>query len=177
MLDAVLVTRIVVKTLVISSLRILNTPLPFKFCFSSSSANSLTFQGYSVVIAISAACSNAKQIKRNKNSDTDEMISSLFMGATGPLGPPAAIIANADGGDLISVVTRSTSGSNLPLRNGSSVLREFEVDAVLFLILFHSLLRIEGLSHVLVTAFELDAFLLSYCGKGEEILTMKNDIR
>ena len=86
------------------------------------------------------------------------------MGATGPLGPPAAIIANADGGDLISVVTRSTSGSNV--RNGSNVLREFEVDAVLFLILFHSLLRIEGLSHVLETAFELDAFLLSYCGKG-----------
>jgi len=163
----------VVKTLVISSLRILNTPLPFKFCFSSSSANSLTFQGYSVVIAISAAWSNAKQVKRNKNSDTDEIISSLFMGATGPLGPPPAIIANADGGDFMSVVTRSTIGRNL--RNGSDVLREFEVDAVLFLILFHSLLRIEGLLHVLDAACEFDSFLLSYCGKGRQIVTMKNE--
>lgn len=97
------------------------------------------------------------------------------MGATGPLGPPAAIIANADGGDLISVVTRSTSGSNL--RNGTNVLIECEFDAVLFLILFHSLLRIEGLLRVLETAFEVDAFRLSYCGEGRQILAMKNDMR
>ena len=114
MLDAVLVTRMVVKTLVISSFKILNTPRLFPFpplAFSSSSANSLTFHGYNVVIAISAAWSNAKAVKRNRNKETDVITCSRFMGATGPLGPPPAAIANANFGDRVRVNVISISGA------------------------------------------------------------------
>mmetsp|Transcript_28947 Transcript_28947/g.66276 ORF Transcript_28947/g.66276 Transcript_28947/m.66276 type:complete len:211 (-) Transcript_28947:520-1152(-) len=51
---AVEVTRTVVRTRVMSSLRILKGPS------CSSSANSRTFHGYSVVMAISAACRSAR---------------------------------------------------------------------------------------------------------------------
>ena len=102
MLAAVLETRIVVKTLVISSFKIANVPFLFDpaLSFCSSSANSLTFQGYSVVIAISAACKRAKAIKRMNQSEIAEMSCSRFIGKTGVLGPELGVIARIDLGRI-----------------------------------------------------------------------------
>mmetsp|Transcript_12880 Transcript_12880/g.18926 ORF Transcript_12880/g.18926 Transcript_12880/m.18926 type:complete len:230 (-) Transcript_12880:256-945(-) len=84
------VTRIVVNTRVISSLRILKVPRPFP-SFSSSSANSRTFHGYSVVMAISTACNNANAKNSPNHNDTDDMASLRFIGGTGPADPATAI--------------------------------------------------------------------------------------
>jgi len=91
------------------------------------------------------------------------MISSFFMGATGPLGDTPAAIANADSGDFVSAVMRSRIGRSL-LRNG----RDFwmDVDVVLSrLILFHSLWRMEGLLLLLEASNLCDEFLLILEGK------------
>jgi len=103
-----------------------------------------------VVIAISAACNNANTVNRNKKSDTEVMISSLFMGATGPLGDTPPPIANADSGDFASAVKSRRIGKSF-LRRGRDVLMDVD-DAVLFrllLTLFHNLLRMEGPSFLL----------------------------
>ena len=68
----------VVKTRVMSSFKILKTPLPPVFCFSSSSANSRTFHGYRVVMAISAACNKASVMNKNENKEMYEITSSLW---------------------------------------------------------------------------------------------------
>ena len=76
------VTKIVVNTLVISSFNAVNVPLlPFfpaaLALFSSSSANSRTFHGYNVVIAISAAWNNANAVNMT-NHINDLPINSFF---------------------------------------------------------------------------------------------------
>jgi hypothetical protein len=53
--------------------------------FSSSSANSFTFQGYNVVMAISAAWSKANPVKRTVKREREAMSCSRLSGATGPL--------------------------------------------------------------------------------------------
>jgi len=93
------------------------------------------------------------------------MISSFFMGATGPLGDTPAAIANADSGDLVSAVMRSRIGRSL-LRNGRDFWMDVDVDVVLSrLILFHSLWRMEGLLLLLEASNLCDEFLLSLEGK------------
>ena len=73
---AVEATRIVVRTLVMSSFKIPKVP---RFpSFSSSSANSLTFHGYRVVMAISAAWSNASTENKVKNKPQSDAKSLLF---------------------------------------------------------------------------------------------------
>ena len=73
--QAVEATRMVVNTRVMSSFKIPKVPrLP---SFSSSSANSRTFHGYNVVMAISAACNKAKPEKRARKSPARESSSFL----------------------------------------------------------------------------------------------------
>ncbi len=73
-------------------------------------------------MAISAACKSAKTVNKKRNRDMDDMSSSLFMGATGPFGPPAATIATAESGDFVRPMMMRKSGgimeSNL-LRSGN----------------------------------------------------------
>ncbi len=89
----------VVKTRVISSFNAWNVPLRTRLpllepddppdaerCFSSSSANSRTFQGYNVVIAISAAWSKASKVKMPNHMvslDANSLVVSGTMGASG----------------------------------------------------------------------------------------------
>mmetsp|Transcript_14026 Transcript_14026/g.32354 ORF Transcript_14026/g.32354 Transcript_14026/m.32354 type:complete len:285 (-) Transcript_14026:342-1196(-) len=87
-------TKMVVRTRVMSSFKILKVPLFPNF--SSSSANSFTFQGYSVVMAISAACNSASPPNRAKNKPNNDSFSFFARGTLGaPLPPPPmAPIAN-----------------------------------------------------------------------------------
>ena len=99
---AVDVTRIAVKIRVISSLRAVNVPL-LRFpdppspppeaprCFSSSSANSRTFHGYNVVMAISAACNNANRVNIPNHMDNLETNSFVVKGTMGASGLRATI--------------------------------------------------------------------------------------
>ncbi len=95
-------------------------------------------------MAISAAWSNASPVNNTRNTDTDVITSSRFMGATGPLLAPAAAMASAGNGFRrnaipIKIVAKRCNR----LRLVFILLVEDDDDDVLFLILFHSLLRID----------------------------------
>jgi hypothetical protein len=69
----------------------------------TSSANSLTFHGYKVVMAISAACKSAKPKKSPKKTPNNDRASFFETGATGPFDtPPMAPIARDKAGRAIS---------------------------------------------------------------------------
>lgn len=100
---AVDVTKIVVRTRVMSSLSAVKVPRRFfppccpsdPRCFSSSSANSRTFQGYNVVMAISAAWSKASAVNIPSHMvslDANSFVVKGTMGASGlraTMPPPA----------------------------------------------------------------------------------------
>lgn len=67
-------------------------------------------------MAISAAWSKARTVKRKRNCEQEDMSSSRFMGATGPLGPPPAAMAYAGMGDLVRPRMRNRIGGNMVMR-------------------------------------------------------------
>jgi len=77
------VTRMVVRTRVMSSLRVWKTPRERGLFFSSSSANSRTFHGYSVVMAISTAWRMERVRNRLIKSMPDPMTSFRDIGGGG----------------------------------------------------------------------------------------------
>ena len=124
---AVDVTSIVVRTRVMSSFKVWNVPffLPppfrrpfrpsmddcpsFPWSFSSSSANSRTFHGYRVVMAISAACSSARRVNIPNHIDSFDTSSFVVRGITGTSGlrlgmPPPDAHARGRRTELLAAV-------------------------------------------------------------------------
>ena len=151
--QAVDVTSIAVRIRVMSSLRAVNVPLredpspllllePLR-CFSSSSANSRTFHGYNVVMAISAAWSNARRVKMPSHMVSLEASSLVVRGTMGVSGERVTIPPLANAGRLLMRMRVSSSRAERRPR----LLRgdDFVNDAVLVVVVVRILLRVENL--------------------------------